>query len=70
MRWWGGCMSRRKSGLIPTYSEIGVEPAERMLAAKRANPQADTSPLEREIDELVYQLYGLTEEEIEIVEGK
>ena len=43
---------------------------ERILAAKAKNPQADTSPLEREIDELVYQLYGLTQEEIEIVEGK
>lgn len=26
--------------------------------------------LEREIDRLVYELYGLTEEEIKIVEGK
>ena len=43
---------------------------ERVLAAKRANPQADTSELEAEIDALVYQLYGLTEEEIRIVEGK
>jgi len=43
---------------------------ERILAAKTNNPQADTSPLEREIDELVYQLYGLTDEEIKIVEGK
>jgi len=31
---------------------------------------ADTSEWEREIDRLVYQLYDLTEEEIEIVEGK
>jgi len=37
---------------------------------KCANLQADTSALEREIDQLVYQLYGLTEEEKEIVEGK
>jgi hypothetical protein len=43
---------------------------ERILAAKRANPQADTSELEREIDQLVYRLYGLTEEEIRIVEGR
>lgn len=35
-----------------------------------SDPQADMSPLEREIDQLVYQLYGLTEEEIRIVEGK
>lgn len=38
------------------------------LAAKRANPQADTSTLEGEIDQLIYQLYGLTEEEKAIVE--
>lgn len=41
----------------------------RILAAKAADPSADTSALEREIDERVYQLYGLTEEEIKIVEG-
>jgi hypothetical protein len=28
------------------------------------------SALEKEIDELVYELYGLTEEEIAIVEGR
>ena len=43
---------------------------ERALKAKRTNPQADTSALEAEIDRLVYQLYGLTEDEIKIVEGK
>jgi hypothetical protein len=37
---------------------------------KSADPQADTSPLEGEIDQLVYQLYGLTEDEVKIVEGK
>jgi len=30
----------------------------------------DTTALESEIDQLVYKLYGLTEEEIKIVEGK
>jgi len=30
---------------------------------------ADTSALEAEIDKLVYELYGLTEEEIEIIES-
>lgn len=34
------------------------------------HPQADTSKWEAEIDQLVYQLYGLTEEEIKIVEAK
>jgi len=44
----------------------------KILAAKRAAPagQANTSKLEREIDRLVYQLYGLSEDEIAIVEGK
>ncbi len=41
-----------------------------LFAAKKANPQADTIELEHKIDELVYKLYGLTEEEIAIVEGK
>jgi len=44
--------------------------ADQILAAKRADPQADTRALEAEIDQLVYSLYGLTEEEIKIVEGK
>jgi hypothetical protein len=39
-------------------------------ASSTSNPQADTSHLEREIDQLVYQLYELTEEEIWIVENK
>lgn len=33
------------------------------------NPAADTSALEREIDQQVYALNGLTPEEIAIVEG-
>ena len=40
-----------------------------ILAAKNKDPNADTSALEKEINKLVYQLYGLTEEEIRIVEG-
>ena len=31
---------------------------------------ADTSALEWELDRIVYELYGLTEEEIAIVEGR
>lgn len=41
----------------------------RCLAQKSQNPAADTTALEAEIDQLVYALYGLTEEEIKIVEG-
>jgi hypothetical protein len=39
------------------------------LPAKRRDAGADVSGLEREIDELLYVLYGLTPEEIELVEG-
>ena len=35
---------------------------------KQDNPEADTTTLEKEIDAMVYALYGLTEEEIKIVE--
>jgi hypothetical protein len=40
------------------------------LSAKKSNPQADTSQLEKEINNLVYSLYDLTEEEVRIVENK
>jgi len=33
---------------------------DRILAAKQANTKADTSALKKEIDRLVYELYGLT----------
>jgi len=37
---------------------------------KCADPRAGMSALEGEIDQLVYQLYGLSEDEVKIVEGK
>ena len=40
-----------------------------ILQLKQANPQADTAKLENEIDQLVYQLYGLSAEQIQIVEN-
>lgn len=43
---------------------------ETILKKKKQDIPADTSALEREIDRLVYGLYGLTEEEVEVVEGK
>jgi hypothetical protein len=41
-----------------------------ILAAKKRDAGADVSALEREIDELVYALYGLTPEEIKLVEER
>ena len=48
-------------------SEI-VELVNQILYSKKCNSSADTSAIESEIDRLVYQLYGLTDEEITIVE--
>ncbi|MEK0192902.1 DUF7149 domain-containing protein [Microcoleus anatoxicus] len=43
---------------------------DQILTAKKSDPKADTTELEKEIDRLVYQLYELTAEEIKIVEGE
>ena len=46
-----------------------IDKVDQILSLKKDNPEADTSALEKEIDMMVYELYGLSEEEIEIVEG-
>ena len=46
-----------------------IEKVDQILALKQDNPEADTTTLEKEIDSMVYELYGLTEEEIIIVEN-
>jgi adenine-specific DNA-methyltransferase len=53
-----------------------IEIVEKILAIKKATPSVATSlamtstaELEGEIDRLVYGIYGLTEEEIAIIEG-
>jgi hypothetical protein len=43
---------------------------QKCLDAKKGDPKADTNELKQAINALVYQLYGLTEEEIKIVEGE
>jgi hypothetical protein len=60
---------------IPRSSEINKETkkklaclVDKILQQKKQNPNADTKDLETQIDQLVYKLYDLTEEEIEIVE--
>ena len=40
-----------------------------LFAAKKADSSADTTEWEKQIDHKVYELYGLTEDEIAIVEG-
>jgi len=39
-----------------------------ILGAKKKNPEANTMDFEHAIDEIVYELYGLTKDEIKIVE--
>jgi len=45
-----------------------TDKVDKIINAKKSNPTIDTSILEKEIDQLVYELYGLTEEEIKIIE--
>jgi hypothetical protein len=60
---------RRNNGANDSSRDRLVALVDRILASKRRDAEADTSALEREIDELVYALYGLTPEEIKLVEG-
>jgi hypothetical protein len=46
-----------------------IDIVDNIIETKKQSPTADTTALESEIDQLVYELYGLTEEEIGIVEG-
>lgn len=47
-----------------------VELVDSIIQAKEMNPSMDTTQQEAEIDRLVYELYGLTEGEIAVVEGR
>ena len=58
---------------IPVPKRLSAElgkVTELVIAAKKKDSNADTSALESEIDQLVYKLYGLTDDEIAIVEGR
>ncbi|MDB9305585.1 TaqI-like C-terminal specificity domain-containing protein [Nodularia spumigena CS-591/12] len=66
-------VQRNELAVLPMKLEFDesdqvIKIVDRILEIKRQNPKADTTELEREIDEIVYQLYGLTEEEIRIIE--
>jgi hypothetical protein len=56
--------------LTDTQDACVTEIVNKILEIKRQNPNADTSSLEKEIDQIVYQLYGLTDEEIGIIENR
>jgi len=52
---------------VKTQTEFEVL-ADKIISGKKKNK--DTSDLEKQIDEMVYELYELTEEQIKIVEGR
>lgn len=54
----------------PAQQKPIIALVDKILAAKKDDPQADTSKEEAEIDRLVYALYGLSEDEIKVVEGR
>ena len=54
----------------PTQQQPIIDLVDKILTTKKKDCTADTSELEQEIDKLVYALYGLTPDEIAIVEGK
>lgn len=55
---------------VPTEKQKPVERlVERILSAKQRDAGADVSAWERELDDLVFALYGLTPDEIKLVEG-
>ena len=59
---------------IPQLSAAEQRPfdwlVERIMSKKEVDHSVDTGTLEEEIDRLVYGLYGLTDEEIAVVEGR
>ncbi len=77
LRMAGGYLLYSAPNLLNTYiknyndinqTDISAK-SEKILSLKKENPEANTSALEAEIDQLVYKLYDLTEEEIEIIEN-
>ena len=59
---------------IPIYHDHQAKPiiaiVDEILSIKKTAPEADTIKMQTGIDLLVYKLYGLTEDEIRIVEGQ
>ena len=69
-RWFRRFVSRIPIPRIPSDEQLPfVRLVDDILAAQDADPEADVTAQENEIDRLVYQLYGLTEDEIVAVGG-
>ena len=46
-----------------------INKVNKILSTKSQDPKADTQNIEQKIDAMVYKFYGLTAEEIKIVEN-
>ena len=69
-RWFKQYVERLPVPMISAEEqESYIALVDKILAAKEKDSSADISQWQREIDNLVYELYGLTKEEIEMVEG-
>ena len=57
---------------IPNISKIQQQPfielANKIISLKKYDPKSDTTYYEKQINKIVYNLYGLNEEEIKIIE--
>jgi adenine-specific DNA-methyltransferase len=58
----------RKSPLADTNNSELIEKVQRLLTSKKSEKITDLTDLEQEINQLVYHLYGLTKEEIKVIE--
>jgi len=64
---------RKELNSIPVIIPKDISPFEKLvdqiLSAKKTNPKAETSKLEKQIDLMVYKLCDLTKEEIAIIKN-
>ena len=54
----------------PAAQQSIISLVNQILSAKIINPAVDTSNLEQQVDMLVYGLYGLTDSDVRVIEGK
>lgn len=54
----------------PAQQKPIISLVDKILTAKKADSSADTTEWEKLIYQKVYELYGLTDDEIKIVEGR
>lgn len=52
----------------PSQQQPIIDLVDQILVAKKANPPQDTNALEQKIDLLVYKLYGLSYDEVQVID--